>query len=82
MARYFFNTTDGTSEPDVVGTELNDLAAARKHAIVFAGQVLHGEPTVLWNGRDFRVDVTDNRGLLLFTLTAYVTNAPAGGDTK
>jgi len=37
---------------------------------------------VLWDGRDFHVEVTDGQGLLLFTLTAYVTNAPAAGDTK
>jgi hypothetical protein len=82
MAQYFFKTVDDRHDPDQEATELADLAAARKHAIVFAGQVMHGEPAVLWDGRDFHVEVTDDQGLLLFTLTAYVTNAPAAGDTK
>ncbi|MES3097632.1 MULTISPECIES: DUF6894 family protein [Sphingomonas] len=82
MARYFFNAADNRHGPDSEGTELADHAAARKHAIIFAGQIMHGEPAVLWDGRDFVVDVTNERGLMLFRLTAYVTNAPAGGDTK
>lgn len=82
MARYFFNTVDGGQEGDAHGVELADHAAARKHAIVFAGQVMHGEPAVLWDGRDFEVEVKNDQGLLLFTITAYATNAPAGGDTK
>jgi hypothetical protein len=82
MARYFFNTIDSGPDRDKEGTELADHAAARKHAIVFAGEVMHSEPAVLWDGRDFEVKVRDQRGLLLFTVTAYVTNAPAAGDTK
>lgn len=82
MPRYFFNTADNQHKRDDEGTELEDLAAARKYAIVTAGQIMHGEPAVLWDGREFNVDVTDARGLMLFRLTAYVTNAPAAGDTK
>lgn len=82
MARYFFNTEGSLRQVDDDGTELSDHSAARKHAIVFAGQVMHGEPSVLWDGNDFNVQVTDDAGLLLFTLTAYVTNSPAAGDTK
>jgi hypothetical protein len=82
MARYFFHTEGALRQADDDGTELGDHGEARKHAIVFAGQVMHGEPSVLWDGNDFNVKVTDEAGLLLFTLTAYVTNAPAGGNTK
>jgi hypothetical protein len=82
MARYFFNTADNRHEPDSEGTELADHAAARKHAIIYAGQIMHGEPNALWDGRDFVVDVTNDQALMLFRPTAYVTNAPAGGDTK
>jgi hypothetical protein len=82
VARYFFDTPQGGHPADTDGTELRDHAAARKYAIVFAGQVMHGEPTVLWDGRNFNVEVSDDKALLLFTLTAFVTNAPAAGDTK
>lgn len=82
MARYFFNTIDSVHGRDTEGTELTDHAAARKHAIVFAGEVMHSEPTVLWGGRVFQVQIRDKDDLLLFTVTAYVTNALAAGDTK
>jgi len=82
MARYFFNTAANRREPNSEGAELADHAAARNDAIIYAGQIMHGEPNVLWDGRDFVVDVTNDQGLMLFRLTAYVTNAPAGGDTK
>lgn len=77
MARYFFDTVDAAHDPDREGVELLDLAAARKYAIRFAGAVLNDEPSVLWDGRDFEVSVSDEHHTLLFILTAFVTNAPA-----
>lgn len=82
MPNFFFSTRERPISADTEATELPDLSAARKHAIVFAGDVMHSEPEVLWDGREFQVDVKNGDGLLLFTLTAFVTNAPAAGDTK
>lgn len=82
MPRYFFNTRDGVRMPDTEGMELEGLSAARRQAIVYAGDVMHSEPDVLGDGRDFVVEVTDQNDLLLFTITAFATNAPAGGDTR
>ena len=82
MARYFFDTVDGIRSDDDQGMELTDLSAARKQAIIYAGEVLNHDPEVLWDGRDFKVFVKDESRVLLFTITAFATNAPAGGNTK
>ena len=82
MARYFFDTVDGTRCNDDQGLELINLSAARKQAIVYAGEVMNHDPEVLWDGCDFKVFVRNEDRELLFTITASATNAPAGGDTK
>ena len=82
MSRYFFHTADGSRDRDTVGTELKDHGAARNEAIKFAGHVMADQPEVLWDGRDFRVEVTDEREMLLFTIITLAVNAPAGGETK
>jgi hypothetical protein len=81
MPRYFFNRTDGYVERDREGTELRDLSDARIQAIVFAGESLRDEPEKIWNGDDFRVEVTDDMGLLLFTVIASAIDAPSTNQT-
>lgn len=79
MPRYFFHTADGTRERDTVGTVLEGLDQARVQAIQFAGEILSGEPEVLWDGRDFRIEVTDEQDLMLFTVITIAVDAPASG---
>jgi hypothetical protein len=62
MPRYFFTTADGIREPDIDGTELPDVATARVEAIKFAGEVLSDHPEIIWDGEDFRVEVSDENG--------------------
>lgn len=82
MPRYFFKTEDGQVHRDQDGTELSGLSAARVHAIRYAGDVMSNEPDVLWDGNEFHVEVSDEKGALLFTIICHAQNAPAGGDTK
>jgi hypothetical protein len=46
-------------------------------AIRFAGAVMHDEPDVLWDGRDYRVEVTNEADDLLFTIVMLSIDAPA-----
>ena len=80
--RYYFSTKDSTAHRDTLGVELKDKAAARVEAIRYAGVVMADEPGVLWDGQEFHVQVSDERGLQLFDVVCYVLNAPAAGDTK
>ncbi len=82
MPRYFFDTENGHAHRDIEGTDLSGLAAARVHAIRYAGDVMSNEPGVLWDGNEFQVAVTDGGGTLLFTIACKAHNAPAAGDTK
>ena len=82
MQRFFFHTADGSRDRDTTGTELPDQGTARVRAIQYAGECLTHEPSVLWDGRDFRVEVTDESGALLFTIITLAINAPAAGSTR
>lgn len=79
MARFFFNTADGTREDDSVGAELPSLAAARIHALTFLSDLIAGEPTLLDDGHDFVVEVTDDQGLVLLTFTLMESSSPVVG---
>ena len=77
MPRYFFHTADGSRDRDTEGTELPDARTARVSAIRYAGDVLSDQPELLWDGRDFRVEVTTEEGDLLFTIITLAVDAPA-----
>jgi hypothetical protein len=79
MPRYFFHTADGSRDRDLVGTELNNYREARAAAIQYAGDVLSHEPEQLWDDADFRIEVTDETGLMLFTVIMLAIDAPATG---
>ncbi|MET0270915.1 MAG: hypothetical protein ABW173_10855 [Sphingomonas sp.] len=75
MQRYYFHTADGGRDHDRDGADLAGPDAARLEAIRYAGSVLTHEPGQLREGFDFRVDVTDTGGALLFSIVAFVVDA-------
>lgn len=68
MARYFFHLRDGQYISDTEGTELPDIRSAQREAVKFAGGLLRDNADKFWNGEDWRFEVTDGTGLVLFTL--------------
>jgi hypothetical protein len=76
MPRFHFNVRDGSDLPDTDGTELPDLRTARHEAVKLAGRLLLDEPETFWGGADWRVEVTDATGLILFGLDFTATDAP------
>ena len=77
MARYFFNVEDGASIPDKIGTELPNLRSARMEAVRLSGKLLHEEPDLFWDsGDDWKMIVTDDAGLILFSLHFAASGAP------
>ncbi|MDO6416765.1 hypothetical protein Q4F19_20440 [Sphingomonas sp. BIUV-7] len=79
--RYYFHTADGSRDRDTTGTELPNLNAARKQAIMFAGECMAFDPDILSDHHDFRVEVTDKRDMILFTIITLAVNAPSTGTT-
>jgi hypothetical protein len=79
VARYFFNQINGVFKPDDDGLEFGTLEAARIEAVRYAGEVLRDHPTLVWQGEDFRVEVTDKKKMLVFTVIVVGIDPPAGG---
>ena len=77
MPRFHFNIYDGVSLPDEDGTDLPDARNARREAIILAGAVLKDSAKSDTLGDEWRLEVTDNAGLLLFKLDFTVTESPA-----
>lgn len=80
MGRYYFHTASGSRQRDREGMECNDAHAARVEAIRFAGALMADEPDVLWDGRDFRVEVTDEDQRLVCTVISLAVDAPRPHD--
>ncbi|MGI3902394.1 MAG: DUF6894 family protein [Janthinobacterium lividum] len=77
MPRFFFHRADGVFDPDEVGSELPDLASARIEAVRFAADSIRDQPMEVWQGHNFRVEVSDEEGMLLCTVVILGLDAPA-----
>ena len=77
MPRYHFNIYDGITSIDRDGTELPDVQSARREAMILAGAVIEDSAKISKLGEEWRMEVTDDTGLLLFRLDFMVSQAPA-----
>ncbi|UDL96199.1 hypothetical protein LGH83_08475 [Lichenihabitans sp. PAMC28606] len=77
MQRYHFNVYDGVASIDNEGTELVSIDEARRHALELAGELLKEEARQRRFGDDWRVEVTDHRGLILFRMDITVAETAA-----
>jgi hypothetical protein len=82
MPLYHFHIHDGVSTPDVEGTELGNVEQAREQAVRLAGELLCMHPRAFWQGDEWVMEVTDHDGLMLFTITFFVTDAPASSRRR
>ena len=76
VSRFFFHTADGSRDRDHEGMDCRDARSARVEAIRYAGALLSDQPDILWDGRDFRVEVTDKDQRLVCTVIALAVDAP------
>ena len=77
MPRYFFNVVDGVAMEDMEGIVLPDFPAARLEAIRRAGEILQNNALSVALGDDWRIEVREERGIILFVMTFLVHEAPA-----
>jgi hypothetical protein len=75
MPRYYFHCADSSRHLDTTGTELADDESAQQAAVAFAGEVLKFSPNALWHKGHWRVEVTDDDGMLLFKVAALAIDA-------
>ncbi len=71
MPRYFFDLQDHEMVFDDTGAELPDEHAARIEAITSSGEYLRDNPELLWDGRELRVHVFDERRRPLFLVAIF-----------
>lgn len=79
MPHYFFHVRDGRDAPDLVGMELSSFREAKREAIVLAGALLTSPGRRFWRASDWSIDVADEEGELLLTLTFYRSVAEVMG---
>ena len=77
MPRYHFNVYDGHSEMDRIGTEFVNVVEARIQALELAGGLIRESARQADFGEDWRIEVTDSDGMLLFRMDLIVVDAPA-----
>ena len=82
MPRFFFHRADGVFDHDDEGTELPDLAAARIEAVRFAAEFMKDKPQEVWKGHNFRIEVSDDQGMLLCTVVILGIDAPAARGVR
>lgn len=75
--RYFFHTEDGHLFPDESGTELPDLQSACIEATKVLGEFMKEKPREFWTHDYLSLRVTDDEGLILFSLQLSVTLSAA-----
>jgi hypothetical protein len=75
MPTYHFNLDNSHREPDTEGTELGNLDEARVQAVIFAGAHLRDHPELVWDGKRFSVDVTDDEHRILFSVLVETKDA-------
>ena len=77
MPLCFFNQAGAVYDPDVEGVELASLSEARIEAVKYAAETLRDRPEIIWQGDEFRVEVTDDKQLILFIFIAIGVDSPA-----
>jgi hypothetical protein len=73
----FFNLAGAIYDPDVVGLEMPTIGEARLEAARYIGEVIRDKPDLVWAGEEVRVEVTDERRLVLFTVAVFGVDAAA-----
>ena len=76
MPIYHFNVQDGVECLDRVGSDLPDLAAARTEAVRRITDILNRGAPDFWSGTPWNMNVSDAKGLTLFTIMLLVTTSP------
>ncbi len=77
MPRYHFNVIDGTDTPDLSGADLGDLQEARLEGVRLMGGLMRDAPEDFWGDEAWRMVVTDEAGLTLFSLEVVAVDAPS-----
>jgi hypothetical protein len=68
VPRYFFHFRDGRSVDDAEGVELCSAREAMTEAVRAAGEMLKEQAEQFWHDTEWRMDVADELGRVVFTV--------------
>lgn len=77
MPRFKIDLRTDSHIADTLAVERDDQNALRIEVAKFVGETLRDHAMQIWVDEEWRVDVTDESGLILFVLHICATNAPA-----
>jgi hypothetical protein len=79
VARFYFHTNHPTelNVQDDEGLEFASVHDAKCAAVKYAGQLLADDAEHFWDHADFDLTVTDENGLILFSMRMVGIQAPA-----
>lgn len=76
MPRYYFDARDSCAFFDPEGSELADIAAAKREAFEIFSQLLPGKESHVLDSGPFTVTLLDENRLVLMTLEVAATLSP------
>lgn len=77
MPLYFFHLTTSHDTPDDRGSEHDNIDAAKCHAVKMIADVLCETPHKYWETEVYRVTVSNETRLVLFTVEMVSMDAPS-----
>lgn len=77
MARYNIELRTVDRVWDTVSVETEDVEGLRIELAQFVGELLREHAREIWEDRDWRVDVTDEVGLILYAMNISATDTAA-----
>lgn len=76
MPLFHFNVLDGVSDIDTEGTVLPDVDAAWREARILAGDLIKDAREWDRLGEEWRIEVTDHAGTILFRIDVAAMRSP------
>lgn len=77
MAQYNIELRNAERVWETFEVEHDDITALRVEVSAFVGEMLRDHASKIWADQEWRVDVTDANGLIMFVLHLFVTDSPA-----
>jgi hypothetical protein len=77
MPKYHIEMRTADQVWETVDVERDDLEGLRIEMARFVGELLRDHAGKIWADRDWRVDVTDEAGLILYVLSIFATDSAA-----
>lgn len=81
MPSYKINIRTASHIADTVKVEKTDLAELRLEMAAFVGDLLKKHAALIWEDQDWQIDVSDERGLILYVIHISASETAATSGT-